>query len=121
MTGMPPQNPLSAIARDSIGMAKDTGDKKFQLFAMIAMGVSGLVAIMHSVQMIYRDLKPKREAARPEPAEQRHRPAEYDDEPPRHDDSRETSWVHKARLAEQPEGGKSWTEHSGQGRQARQH
>jgi hypothetical protein len=125
MTGMPNTNPLSAIAHDSIGLAKDTGDKKFQLFALVAMGISGLLAIMHSAHMIYRDLRPKREKEhdKPERSYQPSRPAEYDDEPScqARDDAPERSWVSKARLAERSEGGKRSSEDSGPSRQVRQH
>jgi hypothetical protein len=86
MTGMPTHNPFSAIAHDSIGMAKTTGDKKFQLVGLVAVGISGLVAILHSVHMIYRDLKPKpkRENDKPVRTHQARPPAEYGEEPQRY-------------------------------------
>jgi hypothetical protein len=122
---MPNSNPLSAIAHDSIGMAKDTGDKTFKLFAIISMGVSGVIALLHSVHMIYRDLRPKREKEpdRPERSYQTSRPAEYDDEPPRpaRDDAPERSWVSKARVSERATGEKRWSEDCGHDRPARQH
>ena len=123
MTGMPHHNPLSAIAHDSIGMAKDTGDKKFQLFAMVAMAVSGLVAILHSVHMIYRDLKPKRENDKPERSYQSPPQALYVDEPPHlQEGGTQRSWVQKARVSEQPaESEKRWTKHCGQPAQSRHH
>jgi hypothetical protein len=125
MTGMPNSNPLSAIAHDSIGMAKDTGDKTFKLFAIISMGVSGIIALLHSVHMIYRDLRPKREKEndRPEGSYQPSRPADYDDEPPHHDrDNRPSeTWVARARREERAGGEKRWSEDCGHNRQSRQH
>ncbi len=122
MSVLPHQPSPLSIAKESLAMSEQTGDKNFQRMAIGLMAVTGLATFAHVIHEIWRDLRPKREAAKAEPAYQPPRRAEYDDEPGDHDQGRQRSWVQKSRVSErQAEGEKSWTEHSGRQRPARQH
>lgn len=123
MNGLPPHNGPMALAKESIAMSKETGDKTFQIMAMVMMAAGGLATLLHAGHVIYRDMMAGRgrdhqraggPAERPQslPA---HEPTEYDEAEHR------PSWVHKARVAERPDSPKAWTEHAARHGHARQH
>lgn len=123
MNGLPPHNSPMAIAKESIAMSKETGDKTFQIMAMVMMAAGGLATLLHAGHVIYRDMMagrgrdhrrddgPPERAASPPPQE----PIEH--ARPEHG----PSWVHKARVGERTDSPKPWTEHAARPGHARQH
>ncbi len=124
MNGLPPHNGPMAIAKESIAMSKETGDKTFQIMAMVMMAAGGLATLLHAGHVIYRDMTAKRgrNYERDDgPAERTPRlPRE---EPPEHaaGNDHEGSWVHKARVGERAGSPKAWTEHAARPGHSRQH
>jgi hypothetical protein len=111
MNGMPNHNSLTAVAKESIAMSKETGDRSFQVMALVMMVVTGLATMLHAGHVLWRDMKPKRgrehEAAEPD---RQPRKAEAGEEMRRQDEP-EVSWVKKARISERPaEGEKVWAQ-----------
>ena len=123
MNGLPPHNAPMALAKESLAMSKETGEKTFQIMAMVMMGVSGLATLWHAGHVIYRDMTAgrrshERDAGPPD------RPAG----PPREEPSEHAagsghtgSWVHKARVAERASSPKPWVEHAARPGHARRH
>ncbi len=56
MNGLPPHNGPMAIAKESIAMSKETGDKTFQVMAMVMMAAGGLATLLHAGHVIFRDM-----------------------------------------------------------------
>ena len=121
MNGLPNNAPLTTIAKESLAMSKESGDKTFKIVAMVMMAASGLATLLHAGHVIFRDMKGKREQA---PAS---RPAvpkrpEPEDEPHGESDDPDRSWVAKARVGGRADGQeKRWAEHRGHRAPARQH
>jgi hypothetical protein len=59
MNSTPPQNPLT-IARESMQMSKDSGDRTFRLVALAMMVGTGLGALLQAGHMLWRDLREER-------------------------------------------------------------
>jgi hypothetical protein len=59
MNSTPPQNPLT-IARESLQMSKDSGDRTFRLVALAMMVGTGLGALLQAGHMLWRDLREER-------------------------------------------------------------
>ena len=124
MSGLPPHNDPMAIAKESIAMSKQTGDKTFHIMAMVMMAAGGLATLLHAGHVIYRDMtasrrnNQERDAARTDRAASPSR-----EEPPEHaaGTDHRGSWVYKARVAERAGGPKTWTEHAARPSHARQH
>ena len=125
MNGMPPHNGPMAIAKESIAMSKETGDRTFKVMALVLMAASGLATLLHAGHAIFRDLTAGRgrhvhehEAG---PTERQTGPRE---EAPEHGGGPEhrTSWVHKARASERPAGThRAWTEAAARHGRSREH
>jgi hypothetical protein len=108
---MPNHNSLTAVAKESIAMSKETGDRSFQVMALAMMVVTGLVTMLHAGHVLWRDMKPKR-GREHDPVETERQPCKIDarDEVRRPDES-EMSWVEKTRVSERPpEGEKAWAQ-----------
>jgi hypothetical protein len=111
MNGMPNHNSLTAVAKESIAMSKETGDRSFQVMALVMMVVTGLATMLHAGHVLWRDMKPKRgrehQTAEPEGQPRR---TEADEELRPHNEP-ETNWVKKARVSDRPaEGEKLWAQ-----------
>ena len=52
----PPNNPLS-IARESMHMGKESGDRTFKLVALVMMASAGMATLLHAAHMVWRDLR----------------------------------------------------------------
>ena len=124
MNGLPPHNDTMAIAKESIAMSKQTGDKTFQIMAIVMMAAGGLATLLHAGHVIFRDMtagrgrKYQRDDGPPE------RPASPPpDQSTWHDEAEHgPSWVHKVRIGERPDGtSKAWTEHAARHGHVRQH
>lgn len=123
MNGLPPHNAPMALAKESIAMSKQTGEKTFQIMAMVMMGVSGLATLWHAGHVIYRDMTSGRRTQERD-ATQAIRPASPPrEETPEHaaGSDHQDSWVHKARVAERAGSPKPWAEHAARPGSARQH
>ena len=123
MNGLPPHNGPMAIAKESLAMSKQTGEKTFQIMAMVMMGVSGLETLWHAGHVIYRDMTAGRRSQERDATQANRQASPPREEPPEHADGIEhrASWVHKARVAERADGPKAWTEHAARPGHARQH
>ena len=113
-----------AIAKESIAMSKQTGDKTFQIMAMVMMAAGGLATLLHAGHVIYRDMTAgrRRDQGRDDgPPVRSASPSR--EEPPEHaaGTDHRVSWVHKARVAERASSPKPWTEHAARPNHARQH
>lgn len=125
MNGMPPHNGPMAIAKESIAMSKETGDRTFKVMALVLMAASGLATLLHAGHAIFRDLTagrgrrgPVHEEGPPE------RPARPHVDMPEHDagPGHRASWVHKARVAERPAGPqRAWAETVARHGRSREH
>jgi hypothetical protein len=56
MNGLPPNPSSLTIAKESIAMSKETGDKNFRLMAIAMMVVTGLATVLHVGHMLWRDM-----------------------------------------------------------------
>lgn len=120
MSSMPTQNNPLSVAKESMAMSRESGDRTFRVMALIMMAGTGIAALLHAMHLIYRDMCPKREAREygnpPPPPGYRADGEEPSDRGP------QASWVHKARLSDRPaEGEKLWAERRSQQTHARQH
>ena len=123
MNGSPHNGPM-AIAKESLAMSKQTGEKTFQIMAMVMMGVSGLATLWHAGHVIYRDMNAGRGRDHRRDDGPPVRPASPSkEEPPEHEagTDHQGSWVHKARVAERASSPKPWVEHAARPGHARQH
>jgi hypothetical protein len=108
---MPNHDSLTAVAKESIAMSKETGERSFQWMALAMMVVTGLATMLHAGHVLWRDMKAKhgKEQERAEPERQPRKP-EADEELRLHNQP-ETNWVKKARVSERPpEGEKVWAQ-----------
>ena len=123
MNGLPPHNAPMALAKESIAMSKQTGEKTFQIMAMVMMGVSGLATLWHAGHVIYRDMTSGRRNQERDAIQANRQASPPREEPPEHSTGtdRQGSWVHKARVAERPSSPKPWVEHAARPGHARQH
>jgi hypothetical protein len=120
MNGLPPHNAPMALAKESIAMSKQTGDKTFQIMAMVMMAAGGLATLLHAGHVIYRDMTAGRRRD-DGPTVRPARPSR--EEPPEHAAAtdHQGSWVHKARVAERASSPKPWVEQAARTGHARQH
>ena len=123
MTAPLPHNDTMAIAKESIAMSKQTGDKTFQIMAMVMMAAGGLATLLHAGHVIYRDMMAGRVRNPQRAGEPAERPiGQPPQEPIEHARSEHgPSWVHKARVGERTDSPKAWTEHAARHGHARQH
>jgi hypothetical protein len=120
MNPMPPHNPLT-IAKESMQMGKESGDRTFRLVALVMMAATGLGVLLQAGHMVWRDCfgsRRERECgrrdARPQPdLSERDAPA-TEDMPSRHEaPGTERRWTGKTEQARRtPEGGQQWTAYS---------
>lgn len=91
------------VAKESLAMAEQTGDKTFQRMALAMMALTGIGTLLHAVHNLYRDIHPKRDTAKPPPA------APHGDPPPQQDFAGSRS--HNARTNDRPaESERRWTD-----------
>jgi hypothetical protein len=121
MNGLPSNAPLTNIAKESLAMSKETGERTFRIVAMVMMAASGLATLLHAGRVIIRDMnsgKPRPSGVHPPPSPL---PAadDRDEEIPA---GPERSWVEKARVGDRTNAeGRRWAEHCGRQAAARRH
>jgi hypothetical protein len=117
----PSSNPLD-IARDSLRMDKDTGDKTFRIIAIGMMVVTAVATAAHALHGLWRDMRDSRERREYGHADRRSdRPREereYNDSArggaaDRYDDpDAERNWSRREEgRGRSPDGEESWAEH----------
>jgi len=57
MNGVPPQNNPLSIAKESMTMGKESGDKTFKLLALVMIASAGMATLFHAVHMVWRDMR----------------------------------------------------------------
>ena len=62
MSSMPTENSPLSVAKESMAMSRESGDRTFKIMALIMMGGTGIAALLHAMHLVYRDMCPKREA-----------------------------------------------------------
>ena len=131
MRTMPPSSNTIEVARESLRMDKDTGERTFRIMAMIMMGVTALGTALHAGHTFWRDCfggRERREHRRGEgrsygpPEEPEYNHSARDETPSQRDEpDRERSWSRREeRRGRSPEGEEGWTEHrrqTGHGRE----
>jgi hypothetical protein len=112
---MPPNNPLS-IAKESMQMSKESGDRTFKIVALVMMAATGLTALLQAGHMLWRDLRNERRHARGNgrcyPPEDllEHVASDRAEIPSRQEDSApERRWSGKAELARRTPDGSRFT------------
>jgi hypothetical protein len=127
MNGMPPNPSSLTIAKESIAMSKETGDKNFRLMAMAMMAVTGIATVLHVGHLLWRDMTAKCDKEHDKNEERARKPRQHpecdeEQDVDRHDSGSEKSWVRKARVtARTAEGEKVWSEHHSHQNHSRQH
>lgn len=121
MSVIPHNSNTLTIAKESLAMSEKTGDKNFQRMAIGLMALTGLGTLLHAIHEMYRDLKPKREKAKPElpacSADEHDQIRQH-----RHEATPDESWVQKARVGDRPgEGERVWADSISRQTQSRQH
>ncbi len=124
MSVPPPSSPLS-IAKESMTMGKESGEKTFKLLALVMMASAGLTTLLHAAHMVWRDMVDTRRDreygrrdGRPQPPPDL---PEYESPtreviPFRHEPTgTERRWTGKANQTRRtPEGEQQWTAYSDQ-------
>ena len=123
MNGLPPHNGPMAIAKESIAMSKETGDRTFKVMAMVMMAAGGLATLLHAGHVLFRDMTAGRGRLHRRDDRPAGRPARLFPEEPIGQVEIEpgASWVQKARVAERADGERAWTEHAVRHGPARRH
>ena len=120
MNVVPPNNPLT-IAKESMQMGKESGDKTFRLVALVMMAATGLGVLLQAGHTIWRDMcgsrrdrEYGRRETRPQPDLSEHDAPASEDMASRHEaPGTEGRWTGKTEQARRtPEGGQQWTAYS---------
>ena len=129
MSVPPPNSPLS-IAKESMTMGKESGEKTFKLLALVMMASAGLTTLLHAAHMVWRDMADTRRDReygrrdrRPQQPDFRVYEAPAREEmPPRHEaPATERRWTGKAEQGQRtPKGTQQWTDYSDQQLNVRQ-
>lgn len=121
MNGSPSNAPLTSIAKESLAMSKETGERTFKIVAMVMMAASGLATLLHAGRVIIRDMNSGE--SRPSGGHSPPRPlpiADARDEDVLADPER--SWVEKARVGDRANAeGRRWAERHGRQAPARRY
>ena len=123
MSVPPPNSPLS-IAKESMTMGKESGEKTFKLLALVMMASAGLTTLLHAAHMVWRDMvdtRRDREYGRRGGRPQQPDFPEYEaptreEMPPRYEaPGTERRWTGKAEEGQRtPKGAQPWTDYSDQ-------
>ena len=120
MNGMPPNNPLT-IAKESMQMSKDSGDRTFRLVALVMMAATGLGVLAQAAHMLWRDMRDERRYRRanarwcpPEDVPDREAPNRAELPSRQEEPAPERRWTGRTESARRtPEGEEQWTAYSG--------
>ena len=128
MNGLPPNNPLT-IAKESMQMGKESGDRTFRLVALVMMAATGLGVLLQAGQTILRDcFSGRRDASAGEGTHGRSRTylsvssplRSRSDTVPRSPPRNADGEARRAWPGTRRETGQQWTDHSGQPQHNRQ-
>jgi hypothetical protein len=119
MTGMQPHDTPLAVAKESMAMGKESGDRTFKIMAIAMMAVTGLATLFHAVHTLWRDVRDERRNSRengrspPPPTLPSHASAASADEP-----GPQRRWSQDSNLASRAlHENQGWTARSQQGRE----
>jgi hypothetical protein len=118
----PPSSSPIDLARESLRMDKDTGDKTFRIMAIGMMFVTALATATHALSSIYRDMRGRREGReyghgdrrsdRPREAPEYNYSARGEAAGQHEESGQERSWSRREeRRGRTPEGEEGWTDH----------
>src|SRR5271157_3759521 len=129
MNGLPPQNNPVSIARESMTMGKESGDRTFKLLALVMMASAGVATLLNAAHIIWRDTfgsrrcreQGRRDAWPPPDSPEHESPAREETRSRPEEPYPERRWSGKAGLARRaPEAGQQWADYSGQQEHNRQ-